>query len=244
MNPFAKRESHDKRSLLAYRILTFCTWLLVVALTIYYSFYAPSNGRSIWGQSKAHPTAYSLNPEIVSVYWYGSQLKRPAQSKHRKIQWLTIHMTRTLLLLLQLGYIYFLSAFNNEIVNIAANVGSHFILNNLLQSAFILLWVHSRFLLAEVILVLNLFNLTSLYFRHIKTPHFVHYPVVTSPLCFTFMVMFANGAVMVGSDSFAVRICANVAVWWVLIYGLFFLIAFKDYAVGWELSVLSLGKIH
>lgn len=241
MNPFAKYESPDKRSLLAYRILTLCTWLLVVALTVYYTFYAPSNGRTIWDQSRAHPTAFSLNLEIVSVYWYGSQSEEAA---HSELEWLTLRMTRTLLLLFQIGYIYFLSAYNNEIVNIAVNVGSHFILNNLLQSAFILLWVHNRFLIAEVVLALNLFNLTSLYFRHLKTPHFVHCPVVTGPLCFTFMAIFVNGAVMVGSDSFAARICANVAVWWVLIYGLFFLIAFKDCVVGWELSVLSLGMIQ
>lgn len=56
------------------------------------------------------------------------------------------------------------------------------------------------------------------------------------------MVMFFNGAVMVGTNALPARICANVAVWWVLFYGLFFLVAFKDYAVGWEMSVLSLGK--
>lgn len=72
VNPFTKRESHNKRSLLAYRFLTSSTWLLLVVLSVYYSLYAPSNGRTIWDQSKAHPTAYSLNPEIVSVYWYTS----------------------------------------------------------------------------------------------------------------------------------------------------------------------------
>lgn len=58
------------------------------------------------------------------------------------------------------------------------------------------------------------------------------------------MALFVNGAVVVGSNSLAARICANVAVWAVLVYGMFFLIAFRDNAVGLELSVLSLGKIH
>ena len=92
-------------------------------------------------------------------------------------------------------------------------------------------------------IVLNLCNLTSLYFRHTKTPGFVHYPVVTGPLCFTFVLMFVDGAVVVESHSLLARICAHLALWWVLFYGLFFVVAFKDYAVGWELSMLSLGEI-
>jgi hypothetical protein len=251
VNPFTKRESHNKRSLLAYRFLTSSTWLLLVVLSVYYSLYAPSNGRTIWDQSKAHPTAYSLNPEIVSVYWYASlpTLSKRKQPTPRiaKPKVLTNHPhknTRTLLLLLQTAYIYFLTTYPNDLVTLAANLGSHFILNNVLLSALILLWVHAHFLLAEAILILNFLNLTSLYFRHHKTPHFVHYPVVTAPLCFTFMALFVNGAVVVGSNSLAARICANVAVWAVLVYGMFFLLAFKDYAIGMELSVLCLGKSH
>jgi len=152
--------------------------------------------------------------------------------------------TRTLLLLLQTAYIYFLTTYPNDLVTLAANLGSHFILNNVLLSALILLWVHARFLLAEAFLILNFLNLTSLYFRHHKTPLFVHYPVVTGPLCFTFVALFVNGAVVVGSNSLGARICANVAVWCVLVYGMFFLIAFRDCAIGMELSVLCLGKIH
>ena len=29
--------------------------------------------------------------------------------------------------------------------------------------------------------------------------------------------------------------------WWWLLYGLFFVIAFKDYAMAWEMVVLSTG---
>ena len=59
-------------------------------------------------------------------------------------------------------------------VNAAANVGSHFIVNNLLFTAFIMLWVNSRFWIAEVLLVVNLVNLIFLYFRHPATPPCKH----------------------------------------------------------------------
>jgi len=54
--------------------------------------------------------------------------------------------------------------------NAAANVGSHFIVNNLFHTAFIMLWVNSQFWIAEILLVSNFFNLTSLYLRHRATP--------------------------------------------------------------------------
>lgn len=44
---------------------------------------------------------------------------------------------------------------------------------------------------------------------------------------------------MVGAQSLAARILANVAIWSILLYGIFFMGAFKDYAMGFELAVLS-----
>lgn len=132
--------------------------------------------------------------------------------------------------------------FNNEHVNRAANVGSHFILHNLLQVAFLFLWVYGHFWYGEALLVLNYINLKTLYFRHLKTPPYVHIPVVTGPMAWTFVAILSNGAAMVNAQSYAARICANVAIWSILLYGLFFLLAFKDYAIGFELSALSLGK--
>ena len=150
-------------------------------------------------------------------------------------------MLRVLLFALQFGYVYILYVFNTEHVNRAANVGSHFILNNLLQSAFIILWVYSRFWIGEFMLVLNYINLKTLYFRHLRTPRYVHVPAVTAPLAWTFVALFSNGAIAVNSHTFAARVAANVAIWLILLYGLFFLLAFKDYAIGFELSILLLG---
>jgi hypothetical protein len=58
--------------------------------------------------------------------------------------------------------------------NAAANVGSHFIVNNLFQSAFVMLWVNSQFWIAEIMVVMNFLNLTILYFRHRATPPCKH----------------------------------------------------------------------
>ncbi|MCJ1455792.1 hypothetical protein MMC28_006148 [Mycoblastus sanguinarius] len=218
MNPFAKRSSHNKRSLLVYKTLTILTWLLVLAVGIFFTFKAPINGKTIWDQNKAHPTAFALDPMTTSIYWVG-------------------------LLLLQVGYIYFLYANDAEVVRDAANVGSHFIVHNLLQSAFILVWVHSRFWVGEILLIVDIINLTSLYFRHPRTPRFIHMPVVSGPMAWTFMAILSNGAAMVGAQTVPARIFANVAVWAILFYGLFFLVIFIDYSIGFMLSVLvaSLG---
>lgn len=46
---------------------------------------------------------------------------------------------------------------------------------------------------------------------------------------------------MVGAHSLAARILANVVVWSIMVFGFLFLVAFKDYTMGFELSVLSLA---
>lgn len=47
---------------------------------------------------------------------------------------------------------------------------------------------------------------------------------------------------MVNAQSLAARILANIAIWSILGFGIFFLLAFKDYTMGFELAILSLGK--
>ena len=147
--------------------------------------------------------------------------------------------TRVVLLLLQFSYLYCLFTFDAELVKVAANVGSHFIIHNLLTSAFILSWVYSHFWVGELMLILNSFNLTALYFRHLRTQAFIHLPVVTGPFTWNFVAVLSNGAAMVGAHSLAARILANVAIWSILLYGLFFMGAFKDYPMGLELAILS-----
>jgi Fungal protein of unknown function (DUF1774) len=161
---------------------------------------------------------------------------------------------RIVLFFLQLGYVWHFFSSNADFVNAAAGVGSHFILNNLLQFAFVMLFVRGHFILAELILILNFFNLTSLYFRHNTHPRFIHIPVVSWPLAWTFVALYWDGAIASNATGLAARIVANVAIWAILVFGLFFLITFKvsgntsnlttthtsqDYTIGFALSVLS-----
>ena len=72
VNPFSRREAHDKSSLNVYRTLTIASWLVVFVVSVLYSFDAPDGGkynRTIWGQNKAYPTPFSLNQFITDIYW-------------------------------------------------------------------------------------------------------------------------------------------------------------------------------
>ncbi len=91
-------------------------------------------------------------------------------------------------------------------------------------------------------LLLNFFNLSSLYFRHSNYPLAIHVPVVSGPLAFTYVAILWCGAAMVNAHTLAARILANIAIWGILVYGMFFLAAFKDYTIGFELSVLTACK--
>jgi len=218
VNPFVKRDAHDARSLRAYKFLTIISWLLVVVASVYYAFHAPHDDvyarRTIWGQNRHYHTAFTINSVIVSIYWI--------------VLWI-----------LQVGYVWHLFSSNTDYVNAAAGVGSHFILNNLLQFAWVMLFVRSHFIWAEVILIVNFFNLSSLYFRHSNHPRFIHVPVVSGPLAWTFVAVYWNGAIAVNAHTLAARILGNIAIWGILVYGLFFLVAFADYTMGFELSILT-----
>lgn len=219
MNPFAKRDSHSKNAVITYKILTIVTWLLSVIVSIYYTFDYPRDGvylrKRIWDQNYLYPTGFTLNHMVTSLYWL-------------------------ILFILQLGYIGHLFSSNLDHVNAACAVGSHFITNNLLHFAFVMLFVRSHFGWAELMLILNFFNLLSLYFRHNSYPRFIHTPTVSGPLAWTFVAIYWNGAIMVPHPaSLVARIFANIFVWSILAYGVFFIIAYKDYTMGFCLSVLS-----
>jgi len=217
INPFAKRDTHSSQSIIAYKVLTIVSWLLVLITSFYYNFHAPTDDhlakRTIWGQNSHYHTAFAMNSIITSIYWL-------------------------VLFILQVGYVWHLFSTNTEYVNAAASVGSHFIFNNLLQFAFIMLFVRSHFVWAELILIVNFFNLSSLYFRHPTYPRFIHVPVVTGPLAWTFVALYWNGAIAVNAHTLAARILGNIAIWGILVYGLFFLVTFKDYTMGFALSIL------
>ena len=149
---------------------------------------------------------------------------------------------RIVLLVLQLCYVWHLFVAGEDLIVATFNVGSHFNLNNALQFIFIMLWVRSHFWIAEFVLVINLLNLKALYLRYSMTPSFIHIPVVSAPLAWTFIALLWNGAIMVDSHTFAAKILAHLVIWLILPFGLFYLGNFGDYTLGLELTVLSAGE--
>ncbi|KAI0160913.1 DUF1774-domain-containing protein [Hypoxylon sp. FL1284] len=209
----------ERSDYMVYKILTITTWLLSIIVSFYYTFHKPHDGhwhrRKIWHQNDAYHTAFRMNDIIASVYWL-------------------------VLFILQGVYIAHLFSGTVELVNAACSVGSHFIINNLLHFAFVMVFVRSLFGWAELFVVLNFINLSSLYFRHPAYARFIHQPVVSGPLAWTFVAIYWNGAIMVPhSASLVARIFGNIFIWSILVYGLFFVIVYKDYTMGFNLSVLS-----
>jgi hypothetical protein len=218
-NPFAHRESHNAQAVWTYKICSILSWLLNVIVSIYYTYGIPHDGdlskaRTIWDQNKHYKTPFSLNPLITSLYWLA-------------------------LFLFQIVYMWHLFSKVTEKVQAAAGVGSHFIFNNLLQFAFVMLFVRGYFLIAEFILIINFFNLSFLYFRHATHPRLIHIPAVSGPLAWTFYALYWNGAITVNAHSLPARLLANIAIWGILVYGWFFLVIYKDYTMGFALSIIT-----
>ena len=72
-NPFAKRETHSSQSITTHKILTILSWILAVAVSVYYVTYEPTDGfhirRRIWDQNYLHRTAFTMNSTIADIYW-------------------------------------------------------------------------------------------------------------------------------------------------------------------------------
>lgn len=218
MNPFSKRESHSAQAVTTYKVLSILTWLLAVIVSVYYSVQHRDGHhikQSIWDINKIYLSAFTINRLMVEIFW-------------------------AVLFLTQIGYVSALFSSSPDKVNSAASVGSHFIVNNLLHFAFVMLFVNNHFILAEIALVINFFNLTSQYFRHNSYSRYIHMPVVSAPLAWTFVAIYWNGAIMVyRPDNLIARVFANVFIWAILVYGLFYIVIYKDYTMGFSLSVLS-----
>ncbi|KAI4955105.1 hypothetical protein J4E91_000961 [Alternaria rosae] len=214
LNPFAKRTSHSDQSILLYKITTTISWLLLVISAIYTTFAAPSGPHShkFWHNNPQTPFAQSSI--FTSIYVL-------------------------IIFILQAGYAYALYMSDETYVTAAANLGSHFIANNLLLFGFVHLFTRSHFWLALFLLVLNFGNLSLAYFRHSAAPRTIHVGTVSGPLAWNFVALYWVGAIAVHSNHFAARIVANVFIWGWLGYGMFFLVAYKDYTMGFALSVLS-----
>lgn len=220
MNPFARRDDHSPRAVLTYKVLTALSWLLALLTSIYYTFDYPAGfkgegARRIWDQNYAHYSAFTMNSTVGTLYWVVVFLTQP---------------------------FYVAQFFSSDAskVNSACSLGSHFIVHNILHTLWVVVFVRGHLVWAEVLIVLNFLNLSSAYMRNPAYPRMVHFPAVTGPLAWYFVAIYWNGAMMVKHPHLLVaRIVANVFIWSILAYGLFFIMVYKDYTMGFNLAVLS-----
>ncbi|KAF2424503.1 DUF1774-domain-containing protein [Tothia fuscella] len=219
-NPFQTVSSHSKNSVIAYKIITPISWLVLVITSVYYDFAAPHEGKysrhTIWRQNSVRHSPFALNSIITSLYWIA-------------------------LFIIQIPYVA--SLFQNseqvENHNTAYNLAPHFIFNNLLWMGFIHLWCRSYFWWAELLVIVNFFQLTFTYFRYPSTTKITHAAALAGPLAFSFVALYWTGAAAVHSHHFAGRVAANVFIWTWAVYGGFYLFVFKDWTMGFALSILS-----
>jgi hypothetical protein len=204
------------RTLNSLRVTTSLSYLLLLITTIYYSFHAPTDGHRFWQHNRSTPFAQSAI--VTSIYWL-------------------------VLFLFQLSGAYGLSARSPAYTTAAVNVGSHFVAHNLLLFGFVQLYVRGWYWIALALVVVNFFNLSFAYFRHSTTPRLLHIGVVSGPLAWNFAALYWVGATAVHTNHLAARIVANVFIWGWLGYGVFFLAAYKDYTMGFALSVMAFCKL-
>lgn len=210
LNPFARRDEHTSTHLIVLRVLTLVSYLLLVVTTVYYTFAAPDHGHKIWHQNA--PSPFAQNSIITSLYW---------------------------LLLFALHPIFLAALYQSSLASPIANLAPHVISSNLLLFGFVHLWTRAHFYLAELLLIVNFFNLSAAYFRHSTTPRWIHVGVVSGPLAWNFVALYWVGARAVSAHGLAARIVGNVFIWGIVAYGVFFLAAYKDYTMGFALSVLA-----
>ena len=133
---------------------------------------------------------------------------------------------------------------------ISLNMAPHFIAHNLLSFGFVHLWCRSHFNWGLLLLIVNFFQLTFAYFRF--PPGKVereggdkgvmaHIGVLAAPLAFAYVALFWDGAAAFNARDFPARLVANIFIWSWPVYGGFYLIAFKDWAMGFSLSILAAG---
>jgi Fungal protein of unknown function (DUF1774) len=207
---------------LFYRIVTPITWLLTVITSAYYTFRRPHEGghqhdrHRIWRQNDLHHTPFSLNSIVISVYWI-------------------------IIYILQIPYLYNLYT-PPALVTPAMILAPFFTFNNLLAFGFVHLWCRGYFWWALLLAAVNWLNLTFAYFRFPKSPVLMHIAVITGPLAWAFATLFWDGAAAFGAHKVPARIVANVFVWTWAVYGGFYLVAFKDWSMGFCLSIMACGK--
>ncbi|KAL2885356.1 DUF1774-domain-containing protein [Ceratocystis lukuohia] len=215
-NPFSRRDSYTDSAISKYRIWTSVSFLVSAISTCLYVLHPPGSAHSIWWWNHHYRTAFSLNSVIVNIYWAVMFIN---QATYMSGLW----TDRT----------------SSTSTNAAA-LGSHFIINNILNFFFVILFANGHFLTALLVQIINLFNLSALYHRHNSYARWMHWPVVSGPLAWTIFAILWTGAIVVPwGNSTVLRILGNIAIWALLPIGLYFLAVFSDYTMGFSLAVLT-----
>ena len=150
-----------------------------------------------------------------------------------------------------LQLVYASSFWSADHIHLAAKICNHYVTSNLLFVGFIHFWVRSNFWIAESLLILNFFNLTFTYFCHgdlmRTTPRkmntFIFISTITGPLAWSFVTIYWTGAAAIHSTHPVSRIAANVVIWGWGGYAVFYLAAYRDFAMGFALSTLCFCKL-
>ncbi|KGK36762.1 hypothetical protein JL09_g4089 [Pichia kudriavzevii] len=131
-----------------------------------------------------------------------------------------------------------------------AVIGPHFTTSNILHFFWCYFFSRERFVISEILLIVNLLNQLTLYFSHktiaIKSlPDWltVHLPVTGTPLAWSLYAILWNGATMFHSHnkSLLPRLLANIFIWELFVVPMALLVFYKDWSVGLATSFLALG---
>lgn len=218
-NPFARdADGETTRNVTLYKVLTILTFGVNLVFTLMYTNGHPHDYKyrhSLPENSNLHLTPFTISHVFTAIFW-------------------------VVLFVSQIGYIWHLFS-KPEHVKAAASIGVHFILFNLFQFGFVMLFARSLFWPAELMMVLNFLQMSALYIRNPATPRSIHVPAVSMPLTWTFFGTLWFGAIAVNCTGLACRILANITVWSIFVYTGFFLLVFKDYTIGFSASFLAAG---
>lgn len=126
------------------------------------------------------------------------------------------------------------------------HVDTHFIGFNVGSFIWSLLFAKQHYILAEIVLILNLVNISVLYFKHktfkiqpLTTWVYVHLAGVAFPFSWLLYAIFWNGAVVFHSTKLFGRIVANIFIWDFLLIPGAFLLLFEDWGVGLSSAALT-----
>lgn len=107
-------------------------------------------------------------------------------------------------------------------------VDTHFIINNLLHTIFAILVFCADFVFAEAALVVNFFNLLTLYSIESGGPRFHHAGLVAGPLSWTIVAIYWNGSMTLPQPgSLVAGILSSICMWGILGTGTFYALAYK-----------------